>query len=83
MGPRIRKSDLQRWIAGQRETEIIIRAERVKALRNLSTEESLEMYLALTSAHFGNPPPANEPSYVLMAMRRAVEKCLERQKRVR
>lgn len=83
MRPRIRKSDLQRWIAGQRKAERVIREERAKDLRNLSTEESLEMYLALTNTRFGNPPPPNEPSYVLMAMRRALEKCSERQKRVR
>ncbi len=74
MGSRLSKSDVQRWLAGQREAQKVIEKERVHALRNRTPEESWAIYLSLTENELWNPRDAAEPSYVLMAMRRVLDR---------
>lgn len=73
MASRLCKAEVQRWLAGQREVEKVIEKERVQSLINRSPEESWAIYLSLTDNELRNPPDPSEPSYVLMAMRRALE----------
>jgi hypothetical protein len=74
MGSRLCKSELQRWLAGQRESEKVIAKERVQSLRDRSPDEAWTVFLSLTNSVLGSPPDPSEPSYVLMAMRRAMER---------
>ena len=73
MGSRLSKSDVQRWLAGQREAQKVIEKERVHALRSRTPEESWAIYLSLTENKLRNPRNPAEPSYVLMAMRRVLD----------
>ena len=74
MGSRLCRSEIQRWLAGQRESEKVIEKERVQSLLNRSPEEAWTIYLSLTENELRNPPDPSEPSYVLMAMRRAMDR---------
>jgi len=74
VGSRLCRSEVQRWLAGQRESEKMIEKERVQSLLNLSAEESWAIYLSLTENELQSPPYPSEPSYVLMAMRRTLDK---------
>lgn len=78
MEPRLHKSEVQRWLAGQRESEKVIRKERVKALLNRSPDEAWTVYLSLTDSWLGNSPDASKPSYLLTAMRRALDRRSQR-----
>ena len=74
MGSRLSRSELQRWLAGQRESEKVIRKERVQSLLNRSPDEAWTTYLSLIENELRNPPDPGEPSYVLIAMRRALDR---------
>ena len=78
MGSRLRKSEVQHWLAGQREAEKVIAKERVQSLLNRSPEESWAIYLSLTESKTPSAANAAEPSYVLMAMRRALARHSDR-----
>lgn len=61
------------WVRGQEAAQSIIEEERRQRLRDLDPEASLRLYMALLS--FPSPRRRwTEPSPVLMAMRKAVER---------
>lgn len=76
--PRLDKSEVQRWLTGQRETEKIIRKERTKALLSRTPEESWSIYLSLAESRFGAQRDLGKPSFVLAAMRRALDRQAQR-----
>ena len=78
MEPRLNKSEVQRWLAGQRESEKVIRKERVRALLNLTPEKAWAIYLSLIDNQFGAQRNLDKPSYVLNAMRQALDRRAQR-----
>ena len=78
MEPRLSKSEVQRWLAGQRESEKVIRKERVQALLSLTPEKAWGMYLSLSDSRFGGPLATAKPSHVLAAMRRVLARQAQR-----
>jgi hypothetical protein len=74
MESKLSKSEVQQWLAGQREAEKVIEKERIQFLINLTPEEAWKIYLSLTENELQNPRDPTEPSFVLMAMRRALDK---------
>lgn len=81
MSSRLRKSEFERWLAGQRESEKVIEKERVQFLKGLSTDQAWKLYLSLADNKLLSPTDASEPSYVLTAMRRVLDRC-SRKKRL-
>lgn len=61
------------WVRGQEAVQSVIEEQRRQRLRTLNAEASLLLYMALLG--FPSPGrPRTEPSPVLMAMRKAVER---------
>jgi hypothetical protein len=77
---RLDRSEVLRWLEGHREAEKVIRKERIRDLLNRSTEKSWEIYASLTDSRWGTPPDAGQPSYVLLAMSRALDRYYHRTK---
>ena len=74
MQPHLVRSEVRRWLEGQREAERVIRRERISSLRSRSTDEAWAIYLSLTDSRLGDSPDAHKPSYLLTAMRRALDR---------
>lgn len=77
---RLNKSEVRRWLEGQREAEKLIRKERIRSLLSRSTEESLAIYLSLKDNPLGRPIDVTEPSCLLVAMRRALDRLSRRER---
>ncbi|MGQ9512890.1 hypothetical protein [Thermodesulfitimonas sp.] len=72
--------DVRRWAEGQQRAEKIIAEERRRWLLQLDQETALRIYLGLASWPVAWPDQ-DQPSPVLLAMRQAVSRLAEKQKR--
>lgn len=72
--------DIRRWAEGQRLAEKVIEGERRRFLVELDRESALRIYLGLASWPVAWPDQ-DQPSPVLLAMRQAVFRLAEKQKR--
>ena len=63
-----------RWLRGQRAANRIIEKERLAYLKSLDHESSLQTYIEMTKSRLTTPRSTKRPSFVLMAMRRALGK---------
>lgn len=70
----LRKSEVQRWLAGQRAAEKTIQQERTRSLISRTTEDSWQAYLDLSESSPLTLPVALRPSYLLVAMRQALRR---------
>ena len=71
---RLRKSEVQRWLAGQRAAEIVIQQERTRSLISRTTEDAWQAYLDLSEISPLARPVAGQPSYLLKAMRQVLRR---------
>uniref|UniRef100_A0A7C2EIW2 Uncharacterized protein n=1 Tax=Ammonifex degensii TaxID=42838 RepID=A0A7C2EIW2_9THEO len=76
----LQPQDVRHWAEGQERAEKIIAEERRCWLLQLDQETALRIYLGLASWP-GARPDQNQPSPVLLAMRQAVSRLAEKQKR--
>jgi hypothetical protein len=72
--PRLSRSEVQRWLVGQRESDKVIRTQRLRGLLSLTPEKAWEIYLSLPDSRFGVQRDTSKPSYVLAAMRRVLDR---------
>ncbi|MCC6484739.1 MAG: hypothetical protein IT209_07840 [Armatimonadetes bacterium] len=78
MESRLDRLEVRRWLAGHREAENVIRRERARELIGRSTDDAWAIYFSLLDSQLGEPPDQNKPSYVLMAMRRVLDRYARR-----
>lgn len=67
---------VREWLSGQRASNKVIQEERAKFLLSLAPGHALEIYLGLAAA--GRREPSGRPSPVLLSMRRAVARLVQR-----
>lgn len=71
--------DVRRWAEGQQRAEKIIAEERRRWLLQLDQESALRTYLDLAAGVVW--PDQDKPSPLLIVMRQAVSRLVEKQKR--
>ncbi len=75
MQPHLVRSEVQSWLEDQRESERVIRRERISSLLNRSTDEAWVIYLDMIDSRLENSPDTHKPSFLLTEMRRALDRC--------
>jgi hypothetical protein len=73
MKPSLNKRQIQEWLRGQRAAEQRVERERAEFLLNLTPAEALRLYESSSAVQDSNLH-REEPSPLLMAMRRLLER---------